>query len=270
MARSRLTIDELAAAVGMTSRNVRAYQSRGLVPPPDVQGRTGYYSDEHIERLELIKRMQAEGLNLNAVAWVLGAAERDTDELRAVREAALAPFVVEGAPVVAAATLAARLGGVIEPDMVARAVDLGVIELLDTGEVRVLMPALVRRAEELIGLGVPLPALLDVVVEMNDHTSELASVFLDLVREHLFARALRPGEPVDPDAVRAISAELKAIAGDVIVAALERALADQIDPIVTQLAQPPVDPAVAERPRKTRRPSASRPGRAPAPTPRTR
>ena len=197
VARQRLTIDELAAEVAMTSRNVRAYQSRGLVPPPDVAGRTGYYNDAHVERLELIKRMQAEGLNLNAIAWVLGAAERDTDDLRAVREAALAPFA-DDAPVIPAATLAARLGGVIEPEMVARAVELGVIELLDRGDVRILMPALVRRAEELIGLGVPLPALLDVVVEMNEHTGELATVFLALVREHLFARsrprsAHRPG-----------------------------------------------------------------------------
>ena len=33
----RLTIDELAARVGMTARNIRAHQSRGLLPPPHLR-----------------------------------------------------------------------------------------------------------------------------------------------------------------------------------------------------------------------------------------
>ena len=54
-----LTIDELAARVGMTVRNIRAHQSRGLVPPPRLVGRTGFYGAEHVRRLETI-RMGAE------------------------------------------------------------------------------------------------------------------------------------------------------------------------------------------------------------------
>ena len=44
---SRLTIDELARETGMTVRNIRAHQSRGLLPPPVVRARTGYYGPEH-------------------------------------------------------------------------------------------------------------------------------------------------------------------------------------------------------------------------------
>ena len=47
-----LTIDELARKIGMTVRNVRAHQSRGLLPPPTLRGRTGYYGKEHVARLE--------------------------------------------------------------------------------------------------------------------------------------------------------------------------------------------------------------------------
>ena len=36
-----LTIDELAQRTGLTTRNIRAYQSRGLLPPPEVRVRTG-------------------------------------------------------------------------------------------------------------------------------------------------------------------------------------------------------------------------------------
>ena len=56
-----MTIDELARRTGMTVRNIRAHQSRGLVPPPEVRGRTGYYGDEHLARIELIKELQADG-----------------------------------------------------------------------------------------------------------------------------------------------------------------------------------------------------------------
>src|SRR5919109_631665 len=37
--RASMTIDALARRTGMTVRNIRAHQSRGLVPPPDGRGR---------------------------------------------------------------------------------------------------------------------------------------------------------------------------------------------------------------------------------------
>ena len=56
----RLTIDELAHATGVSSRNIRYYQTRGLLPPPAVEGRLGYYDRRHVERLRLIQELQAE------------------------------------------------------------------------------------------------------------------------------------------------------------------------------------------------------------------
>src|SRR5688572_2406285 len=71
MADDELTIDELAQRVGMTVRNVRAHQSRGLLPAPELRGRTGYYGAEHVARLEFIKDLQAEGFNLGAIRRIL-------------------------------------------------------------------------------------------------------------------------------------------------------------------------------------------------------
>ena len=34
-----VTIDELARLTGATVRNIRAYQSRGLLPPPEIRAR---------------------------------------------------------------------------------------------------------------------------------------------------------------------------------------------------------------------------------------
>ena len=52
-----LTLDELTARVGLSVRNVRFYTSRGLVPPPLRQGRSGYYTAEHVARLELVQEL---------------------------------------------------------------------------------------------------------------------------------------------------------------------------------------------------------------------
>ena len=82
-----MTIDALAARVGMTVRNVRAHQSRGLLPPPDVRGRTGFYGGEHIARIELIKELQADGFNLEAIRRLVDNAGGSSAEvLRFTRE----------------------------------------------------------------------------------------------------------------------------------------------------------------------------------------
>jgi DNA-binding transcriptional MerR regulator len=62
-----LTINQLAHAVGMTARNIRAHQSRGLVHPPRIEGRLARYGSDHVVRLELIASMQREGFTLAAI-----------------------------------------------------------------------------------------------------------------------------------------------------------------------------------------------------------
>src|SRR4051812_50158335 len=72
----QLTIDELAQRTGMTVRNIRAHQSRGLLPPPEVRARTGYYGSDHVARIKLIQEMQAEGYNLKAIERLAQGATR--------------------------------------------------------------------------------------------------------------------------------------------------------------------------------------------------
>ena len=59
-------IEELSRRTGMTVRSIRSYQSRKLLPPPEVRGRTGYYDERHVARIELIKDLQSEGLKLDS------------------------------------------------------------------------------------------------------------------------------------------------------------------------------------------------------------
>jgi DNA-binding transcriptional MerR regulator len=69
-----LTIDQLAARTGMTVRNIRAYGARGLLPPPRLVGRTGYYNGEHVARLTLVREMLDQGYTLTAAERLLAAA----------------------------------------------------------------------------------------------------------------------------------------------------------------------------------------------------
>ena len=70
------TIDELAVVAGTTSRNLRAFQSRGLLPPPRLVGRTGHYDDGHRRRLDAILGLQRRGYSLAAIADLTAAWER--------------------------------------------------------------------------------------------------------------------------------------------------------------------------------------------------
>src|SRR3954447_6767736 len=62
-----MTVTELAEVVGMTPRNIRAHQSRGLLFPPAISGRVALYSGAHVARLELIASLQREGFTLAAI-----------------------------------------------------------------------------------------------------------------------------------------------------------------------------------------------------------
>jgi len=61
-------LDELAREAGTSSRTVRYYVQRGLLPAPQFKGRDTVYGDEHLLRLRVIRRLQDEYLPLDAIA----------------------------------------------------------------------------------------------------------------------------------------------------------------------------------------------------------
>jgi len=78
-----LTIEELARRAGLSTRNVRAYRTAGLLPPPRLEGRTGRYGDEHLRRLTVVARLKRRGWSLAAIRDALAAqdAGRSLEEL---------------------------------------------------------------------------------------------------------------------------------------------------------------------------------------------
>ena len=62
-----MTIDELAAAAGTTTRRIRSFQTLGLLPHPELRGRTGLYDAPHRDRLSAILRLQEAGFSLESL-----------------------------------------------------------------------------------------------------------------------------------------------------------------------------------------------------------
>ena len=58
------SLTDLAKLADVTPRTVRFYISQGLLPSPEQQGPRTTYTDEHLERLLAIKRLQAAHLPL--------------------------------------------------------------------------------------------------------------------------------------------------------------------------------------------------------------
>src|SRR5215208_1947815 len=127
-AETDLTIDELARVTGMTVRNIRSHATRGLLQPPVVRARTGYYGPEHVARLQLIQELQANGYNLAAIKHLLSRTqEGSAEEVLALARALLEPFEEERPEVVEEAELVERYGTDIDPKLRTRAVRLGLI-----------------------------------------------------------------------------------------------------------------------------------------------
>lgn len=74
---SLLTIDDLAHKVEVPSRTIRYYTQEGLLPPPMLRGRLGLYTEEHVKKLELIKKLQKQTyLPLSVIREIVNNPER--------------------------------------------------------------------------------------------------------------------------------------------------------------------------------------------------
>jgi len=80
------SLTDLAKLANVTPRTIRFYISQGLLPSPEQQGPRTTYTDEHLERLLAIKRLQAAHLPLADIRRQFHAAA--PDEFARLAEAA--------------------------------------------------------------------------------------------------------------------------------------------------------------------------------------
>jgi len=191
-----LTVEQLAYETGMSVRNIRNHQSRGLLPPPEVRARTGYYGPAHVARLRLIQEMQGEGFKLSAISRLIGEHGADADRFVGLRQAVTAPFATEAPEVLSRTELVERFGA-DDDRLLAKAQKLGL--LVDLGDERyeAPSPALLSAAEDVLKMGIELPAALAVIEKLNRNAQSAARTFVNLFVEELwkpFDQAGRPDE----------------------------------------------------------------------------
>jgi len=158
----KMTIDELAREAGTTTRNVRAYQTRGVLSPPEIVGRIGYYNDDHLTRLRLISRLQQRGFGLQAIndllsAWDTGSSLSD---VLGFSDALLAPWSDEVPQSVTRNELEEMFPEIRnDPTLISNAVELDLLAPEGEGW-RIPSPRLMKVGAQLVSVGIPLGVVL--------------------------------------------------------------------------------------------------------------
>ena len=195
-AQSEMTIRELAERTGMTVRNIRAHQTRGLLPAPAVRGRTGYYNEEHVARIELTREMQADGLNLEAIRRLLEVSDGSAAEILDFSRAIRVPFEVETPEIYDAAEIARTWGAErVDPELLRRGEELGVLRSLPDGRIEVTSPRLQQAAVELAELGVGSEAAMTAAEQLRRHSDGAARTFVELFVKEIWEPFDRAGRP---------------------------------------------------------------------------
>src|SRR3954449_10824395 len=225
-----MTIDELAHRTGMTVRNIRAHQSRGIVPPPKVRGRTGYYGDEHVGRVELSQELQADGFNLESIRKLLDSAGGSSGEVLNFSRTLRAPFEDEQPEILTEEEFAERWGGPLDPRLMARTEKLGLLRDMGDGRYEILSPRLQQAGLELAELGVRPDVALEVVSQVRTSARRVSRVFIDLFLERVwkpFNDAGRPEE--DWPKVRDALERLRPLASEALLAIFQQVMSETVE-----------------------------------------
>ncbi len=226
-----LTVDQLAAKVGMTVRNVRAYAGRGLIPPPRLAGRTGYYDQDHVARLTLVRELLGKGYTLAAVERMMSELPDGALAL-GVFETLVNPWTPAEPEVLDEFQLAERAGVPHDPAVIDQLVELGIAERQDDGRLRISNPDLLRTGLEVIKLGVPMQAIFEMLPKLFAQADAVAKTYVELFRSTVWRDFADAGLPADgwPEIQRTLEGIIP-LAGQALVAAFREAMAREIEQV---------------------------------------
>jgi DNA-binding transcriptional MerR regulator len=190
---ARLTIDQLAQRTGMSARNIRAHQSRGLLAPPTLRGRTGYYGHEHVARIEVIQQLQSDGFSLALIERLLRLAGDSTQTLSRLAGTLHEPSGIEQPRTVSAETLEERFHS-NSRQVREQLEELGFLRPVGNGQVEELSPMAFRGGEVFADLGVPAEDLVAVAAELRKQLDTVAATCLRLFVEYVWRPCEEAGE----------------------------------------------------------------------------
>ena len=229
-------IDDLARLAGTTTRNVRVYRDRGLLPPPLRVGRIALYNDTHLTRLRLITSMLDRGYNIAHVREMLSAWEegKNLGDVLGLETAIVGTWTTEKSETMPL-TEARRL--INDTKAFDRLEQLQVIRI-DGDQASVTRPKLIEAFNEIRGYGVSMDKLIDLheqIVPLIDQISEL------LVRagaEHVADR-IKPREalPADTEIAQLITmlVRLRTQAVSSVTATLASSIESTIESLVSSI-----------------------------------
>ncbi|MDT4926582.1 MAG: hypothetical protein QOG01_4295 [Pseudonocardiales bacterium] len=176
-------IDDLARAAGMTTRNVRAYQDRGLLPTPRRAGRVALYDDAHLARLKLIGSMLSRGYTTAHIAEMLHAWEhgKDLADVLGLEEALGKPWSDDRPATTSIKEVRALAGDKASFD---RLVSLGLVRVQGTRAV-VQRPQLLAAFAELRDFGMPTATVLDLYEKVQPSIDDISLKLVLAAAEHI-------------------------------------------------------------------------------------
>lgn len=194
-----LTIEQLAGLTGMTVRNIRAHQARGLLPPPEVRLRVGYYGPEHVAQLKLIRDLQQDGFNLAGIKRLLEDGHGTAQRLARFRRTLTEPPHAERPATLTLAELGRRfrVGAAQAPAVLERAERLGVVRPVGDERYEVPSPALLAVAEQVAARGVSLDGALAVFEQIERHCDAVSAAFVSLFLAEVWEPFQSAGMPAE-------------------------------------------------------------------------
>lgn len=227
-------IDELSRRTGMTVRSLRSYQSRGLLPPPTVRGRTGWYSERHLARVELIKDLQAQGLKLSSIARLLDESASSDQELLRFSRRVSDLFDRRAGSVTTIEELAERFGvedASTAGGLLKKAADLGLIRDLGDGAIEEVAPVLLASgvsAQRTLGLS--LAEALKVLERLRRSVDSVAELYVGLYLERVWKPFLDSDQPAEEwPRIEAALDELRQLATDALLATFDQTMSARVD-----------------------------------------
>jgi DNA-binding transcriptional MerR regulator len=180
-----MTIDDLARRAGLPVRTIREYHTMRVLPPPERQGRIGVYDAGHVQRLELIARLQHRGYSLAGIRDLLDAWDSGT-ELTALLGVDRGPVAPDETPLrLTRDELLSRLPG-LGTATLRRAQAIGLIWPDGPSHFVVRSPALIDLVADGVRLGVGLGELLDIIGELTAGLEATAAALARSVVERIW------------------------------------------------------------------------------------
>jgi DNA-binding transcriptional MerR regulator len=224
-----LTIEELAAESGMTVRNIRSHRARGLLPPPEVRDRVGYYGPEHVSRLRMIQELQSEGFNLKGIERLLEQSPGPAEQFLSFKRALGASFETEEPQAFSREELAERFG---DEDGAAlkQGIESGALVPIGEDRFEARVPSLLDAAEGVVNQGVPLHHALTVLSKVQDRCRSVAKEFVRLFLEDVWKPFEEAGYPEErwPE-VRAALDQLRPLSAQALMGIYQMTMADEVD-----------------------------------------